>query len=249
MPVMQQAGVYQMGPRLDNLDDERSLLQPGTELDKVVLSRLTENSPAMPLNPADVTGVYQHTIHAPGAGGIGHIEEATIVRDADSYGRDPRPDEWSTIGAAILATSTHWRFVIDVKSSNPSPDDEWAIRIGNVNIPADVKLWGVHGSRLIARGTFDPELIGDAETLTFTIGPGSVYQIESGGTMDWIVSGIAPRDRIFITYQDWNEDLNDLNRGVYTIKEIVDADNVIVYEPLEAGGGDFNVVLVQKANA
>lgn len=248
MPVIQQAGVNQMGPAINVPDRQRAHVEPGNETG-VILSRITETTPPMPLNPASVSGVYNHTIFSPGGGGFAHVEYAVVLLDGDENGRDPHPDEWIAVAPAIIATATHWRLVIDTPSGNASPDDEWAIDVGNAFLVADVALWHVNGSRLVGRGTFSPERIADEETLTFTIDPGSVYHIESGGTMDWIVLGIAVRDRIFITFGDYDTGNSSLNRGVYTIKEIVDADNVIVYEPLEVGGGDFNIFLVQRSNA
>ena len=63
MPVMQQAGIFQMDPDLGTPDRARAIVQPGTETG-VVLSRISETTPPMPLEPSSVTGVYNHTIFA-----------------------------------------------------------------------------------------------------------------------------------------------------------------------------------------
>lgn len=252
MPVMQQAGYFESDESPIGGTQLRADITPfDAVLNQVRLSRLTENSPPMPLNPAAVSAAYSVTLFAPGAGGVAHIEHATIPRTGSNQGngRDPRPDEWTDSILAPPAAATHWRLVIDTKSSNPSPNDEWTVSLRNNTWPALVGLWAVHGGRLIARGTYYGDLIGDEETLTYFVDPGSVYRIQSGGIIDWTADA-AVRDRIFITFAAFDEAANSLNLGVYTIKEIVDADNVIVYERFVAGGpGDFNILVVQKANA
>lgn len=250
MPVMQQAGIFQMDPDLGTPDRARAIVQPGTETG-VVLSRISETTPPMPLEPSSVTGVYNHTIFAPGGGGVAHIEFATISRQGASNGngRDPRPDEWTTVAPAVPATATHWRLVIDTKSVIPSPGDEWAVDMGNAFLEPGVALWHVNGTRLIGRGTYYGDLIGDEASLTFTIDPGSIYHILSSG-MNWVTPGVAVRDRIFLTHPAWDDNVFKLNKGVFTIKEVVDLNNVIVYEPFEAATiSDYNIVLVQKSNA
>lgn len=251
MPVMQQAGLYQSDAPVGSSSIRADITPDDGVLNQVRLSRLTKTSPPMPLNPAAVSAAYSVILAAPGFGGVGHIEHATISRTGSNQGdgRDPRPDEWTDSVLAPPATATHWRFVLDTPSGNASPDDEWSVSLRNNTWPAEVGLWAVHGGRLIARGTYYGDLIGDQETLTYFVDPGPVYHIQSGGLIDW-TADVAVRDRIFITLANWQEGSNTLNLGIYTIKEIVDADNVIVYEPFEAGGpGDFNIVVVQKANA
>lgn len=253
MTVMQQAGYRAMDPDVASPDLERADITPsdGT-LNTIRLRNVQFTTPAMSLNPAAVTAAYSTILGAPGAGGVAVLQDAIVPRTGgtNGNGRDPRPDEWlDLVAGAIRQTATHWRLRVDVQSGNSFPDNLWNVNIRNNTWPALVGLWGVHGSRLVARGTFDRELIGDEETLTFSIDPGQVYHILSGGLIDW-TADVAVRDRIFITFAAWDEAASSLNHGVYTIKEIVDADNVIVYEPFEAGGPtDFNVLLVQKANA
>jgi hypothetical protein len=248
---MQQAGYFESDPPFEASSLRADITPFDTELNSIRLSRLTENSPPMPLNPAAVSAAYTVVLAAPGAGGVGHIEHATISRSGGNQGngRDPRPDEWTDSLLAPPATATHWRFVLDTPSGNPSPLDEWSVSLRNNTWPALVGLWAVHGGRLIARGTYYGDLIGDEETLTYLVDPGSVYHIQSGGLIDW-TADVAVRDRIFITFAAFDEANSSLNLGVYTIKEIIDANNVIVYEPFEAGGpGDFNILVVQKATA
>lgn len=252
MTVMQQAGYRSMDPSDDSVILDRADITPfDTVLNTVRLRNIQFTTPAMPLNPANVTANYSTILNAPGFGGVAVLQDAIVPRTGatNGNGRDPRPDEWlDLVAGAIRQTATHWRLRVDVQSGNPFPDNLWDINIRNNTWPALVGLWGVHGSRLIARGTFDRELIGDEETLTFSIDPGQVYHILSGGLIDWTT--LAVRDRIFITFAAWDEGASSLNRGVYTIKEIVDLNNVIVYEPFEVGGpSDYNVLLVQKANA
>jgi len=250
MPVMQQAGLFQSDPNVDTSSLRADITPETGVLNSVRLARLTETSPPMPLNPAAVSAPYSTVLASPGAGGAAHIEHATIARTGNNQGngRDPRPDEWTDSLLAPPATATHWRFVLDTPSSNPSPLDEWSVSLRNNTWPATVGLWAVHGGRLIARGTYYGDLIGDEETLTYLVDPGPVYHIQSGGLIDW-TADVAVRDRIFITFAAWEESNSSLNLGVYTIKEIIDANNVIVYEPFVAGLSDFNVVVVQRANA
>ena len=250
MPVMSQAGLYQSDNNVGASSLRADITPDDGVLNSVRLARLSENSPAMPLNPAAVSAAYTVILAAPGAGGAAHIEHATISRTGGNQGngRDPRPDEWTDSLLAPPATATHWRLVIDTPSSNDPPNNEWSVSLRNNTWPALVGLWAVHGGRLIARGTYYGDLIGDEETLTYLVDPGPVYHIQSGGQIDW-TADVAVRDRIFITFGAFEESNSSLNLGVYTIKEIIDANNVIVYEPFVAGLSDFNVLVVQKANA
>ena len=58
MPVMQQAGLYQSDNNVGASSLRADITPDDGVLNSVRLARLSENSPAMPLNPAAVSAAY-----------------------------------------------------------------------------------------------------------------------------------------------------------------------------------------------